>query len=291
MVASPPRIGPIRTMPRKRLINLILLVAIIALGLLVWLTPETPEPATPEPLTDLNPSTIERIEISNPSITRLVLARKGKQWQMLEPYRVTANRARINILLDLLATPWAERFSVDSEQLGEFGLVPPKARLHFDQTEILFGGTHPYNYQRYLKIGNQVHLTKDLFPHHILAAAEAYVDHALIPGDAELVEIHAPSWRIFRSGAEWNASPPSSTSPEALSRWLERWRHLQVPRVVAAPQSPPKEQIRVTLQGTPEPLVFGVSYQNGKVFLVRSDLGIAYQLPDKALLTPPGLRD
>lgn len=162
-------------MQRQRKTNLILLFLVLLLGLLVQLSPTPPRGPASTPLTTVDPTSISRIELSNRHTPRLVLTRSDQGWQMVEPYVAEADPSQVERLLRMLSTRWIERFAAPPGRLAEFGLAPSRAELRFDGIRIRFGGTHPLNQHRYLQIDGQIHLTKDLFPHLVQAAPEAFV--------------------------------------------------------------------------------------------------------------------
>lgn len=162
-------------MQRLRRTNLLLLLLVLLLGGAVWLSPEPARGPVTTPLTGIDPAGVQRIEISTRQGRRLLLARDDSGWRLLEPEESAADPARVERLLQMLATPWIERFSVAPERLAEFDLAPPLAELRFDDTRIRFGGTHPLNQHRYLMLDDgRIHLTKDLFPHLVQANPESF---------------------------------------------------------------------------------------------------------------------
>lgn len=276
-------------MRKQSLVNLLLLLLVAALSLFVWYTPDQESSRKGRPLTRLDPATVKRITISNNNGPRFILQRDTRGWYMTEPYRVRANTPRIDLLLDLLSTPQIESFALPTDRLAEFGLERPLAELTFNQTKITFGGTHPYNYRRYLRIDDQLYLTNDIFPHHALARAEEFVSHALFPDDEEISEIHTPSWRLYRQQGLWTLDPDGAgADPEQLQEKVAAWQHSRAPKVIKAPDTPPEQQLTIHLRGSEGPLKLGVISQKPRILLINQTLGLAYRLNSDALLRAPG---
>jgi len=271
-------------------VNRILLLLVAALGLAVWLAPPQ-APLAPEPLTRRQPGEIQQITLRNRNGTDLALERRADGWWMIRPYRVRANPARIELLLGILTTPSHESFPVPDD-LGPFGLQEPAARLTVDGLQIEMGGTHPYNHDRYLRIGDRIHLIKDLFPHHLLAAAEAYVSPELLPAGAEIQFIETPDWKLWRDpDGSWRLTPsPRDLSQDPLVARAQAWRQARALQVMAAPPAAPAGGlVSIGLAGGDPPIRFELLKRDGDTLLIRRTLGLAYRLPPASpLLSTPG---
>jgi len=277
-------------MRKQSLVNLLLLLLVAVLSLFVWYTLNEESSRPGSPLTDLDPATVKRITISNNNGPQFILERDTRGWHMSEPYRIRANTSRIDTLLDLLSTPQIESFALPTDRLAEFGLERPLAELTFNQTKITFGGTHPYNYRRYLRIDDQLYLTSDIFPHHALARAEEFVSHALFPDGGEISEINTPTWHIYRQQGVWTLDPDGAgTNPEQLGEKVAAWQHASVSKVIVAPDTPPEQQLTIHLRDSEDPIKLGVISQKPRVLLINQTLGLAYQLNSDALLRAPGI--
>ncbi len=276
-------------MRKQTLVNLLLLLLVALLGLLVWYSPDKKGRAPAAPLTQLDPASIRQITISNRNGPRFVMQRNQQGWWMSEPYRVRANAPRIDSLLNLLSTPQIETFAAPTGRLDEFGLAQPLAELTFNQTRISFGGIHPYNYHRYLRIDDQIYLIKDIFPHHALARAEEFVSHALFAEEAIIDEIRTPTWRLYQRQGTWALEPESlETDPGQLAEKVAAWQHSRAAGVLKAPATPIQQQVAIRLAGSRETVELGVIQQPSRTLLVNRTLGLAYRLNDSRLLQSPG---
>ncbi len=217
------------------------------------------------------------------------MERNNGKWEMTTPHRIAANGPRINILLDLAATPSIEQQPLPLERLAEFGLEQPVAKVEFNNTQIIFGGTHPYNYRRYLRIGDTLHLIDDLFPHHVLAQAEAFISHELFTPEQKIREIRTPEWRLFKgTDKSWQLDPPNpELSSDRLVELIDRWQHTWVAAIEPMPKTAPTGEVQVWLKEQTEPVVLGIVQRKKSTLLVSAELGLAYRLPDAGLLQMP----
>lgn len=261
--------------------NLVLLVLVILLGTLAWLSREQEKSDHLPPLTNIDPATIEVISISNNNGPEFTMERLNGRWKMTTPYRIAANQPRINILLDLLSTPSIEQQPLPLDRLGEFGLEQPMAKVAFNNTRISFGGTHPYNYRRYLRINNTLHLINDLFPHHLLARAESFISHELFTPKQKIREMKTPEWRLFRGADQsWQLDPPDpAISSDHLTEKMDQWQHTWVASVEAPPKEATSSAVEVWFNDQSHPITLGIVRQKRGILLVSAELGLAYRLP------------
>jgi hypothetical protein len=272
----------------RTLINLILLVISVILAAVIWMTPDNTGTSQPARLTEIEPTEISRILLSNKSSPGIVMERTPAGWSMTEPYAIEANTPRIEILLDILSTPSLEQFPLPAERLDEFGLNEPAAVITLNNTSLEFGSVHPLNYRRYIRIADTLHLTKDLFPHHAMAPAEAYVSHRPIPTDATIGGIKTDNWELTRIDGNWRLSPASKNlSADAINAKIDAWENIHAAGVEKASGLQTSDHVLVSLTGQQEPVFFEIATHNGKLYLVRPDLGIAYRLPPGSNLTAP----
>lgn len=275
-------------MRRPLLINLVLLVVVAALGLTVWLAPEE-RPAEPPPLTALDPSGIKLVRLHNRH-GELELRKGETGWEMAVPYRVAANAPRIELLLGITAAKSLRQFPLPDDRLAEFGLNPPLATLELDQTRIEVGGTDPLQHRRYLRIGDTLHLINDRFPQHLLAAPGEFADPALLSASTKLIAIHTPDWRLTQGedGKLALEPPQPDLSMDDLNRKFDQWRSARAVAVLPAPPEEGAQEIELLPADTPQPLRFRILKRERGLLLVRSDLGLAYRMPDGSdLLDPP----
>ena len=154
--------------------NLLLLLVVIALALLSWLRPgiEPPEPL--KPLTSLQPTAVDSIQISDVSGRSIRLQKQAGEWQMIAPRLAPANNDRIQQLLGITITPVYSHFTAPLD-LTQYGLAPANIQLQLNQLTLTFGDIDPIYQRRYVLIDNRIHLIGDGFQHHLLADAEAFI--------------------------------------------------------------------------------------------------------------------
>lgn len=159
------------------------LLAVIGLALLA-LRREPELPAAPERLTGLDTAGVQslRLERAGQPVVRLV--REAGGWRLLEPLEAPADTARVERLLRLLQEPSLARLDPQAVDLATLGLAPPVARVEVGienqpgPVGIEFGGTQPVTGERYVRVGDTVHLTLDRHYHLLLAEPAAWAASA-----------------------------------------------------------------------------------------------------------------
>ena len=160
-------------MRRPLLVNGLLLLLALLLGGLVWLALGQQNNNHKVALTSLLPEQITLIEIQNSNAADIRLEYQDGTWMMTKPAQARANRARIEGLLQITQAVSISRFKVPDD-LSEYGLNPPQAVLTLNQTRIEMGTTNPITHRRYLRVGDEIHLINDRFPHFLQARADFF---------------------------------------------------------------------------------------------------------------------
>ena len=164
-------------MTRQTRLNLGLALLVAALALIAWLDQRTPT-ETPPPITELDPQQVQRIRLERLGRPEIILQRQGAGWRMTAPQNLPADKTQVEALLAIATAYSLERFSTPPERLAQFGLAPPRAVLELDRIRIEVGDTQPVSHQRYLRIGDRIHLINDRFPHLLEAPPERYLPRA-----------------------------------------------------------------------------------------------------------------
>jgi len=137
-------------MRRRNLLNLTLLGLVGALVGLVILRPGH-EAAQPSPrLSEIDPRTITRVRLQPVTGAAIVLHRTEQRWNIVEPLRIAANPVRIRAMLALLGAPSLGGFRAAGNDLAQYGLDPPRARLRVNEQIFEFGGVDPLDGRRYV---------------------------------------------------------------------------------------------------------------------------------------------
>ncbi len=280
-------------MGARAAINLGLLALVAALA---WLALR-PEPATAppgRPVSEAPPAEVSRIVIERAGQPEVRLERGAQAWRVTAPVDAPADPHRVEALLTLPAARSESGFRASGNDLGQYGLQPPRAVLHFDALALALGDSAPIGGRRYLlnAAEDQVHLVEDRWFAQVFGSAEAWVDPRLLPAGARPVRIALADAAWRREDGAWRRSPPDpSASADDAAALAEAWQRARALSVRALdPALPWRDEVLVAIEGEPQPLRFAVAEDAGAVLLARRDLALQYRFlarQGRALLGQP----
>ena len=266
------------------LANLALVGLAIGLAIVIWLEPWRQQPPAAERLSTIDPGTVNSVRIERAKRAPIVLERRDSGWRMLSPISLPANEYRITALLGVASAPVHDAFRAEGNDLGQFGLDPPKARLLLNQHEFRFGDADPLAGFRYVHYGPDVHLVSDTFFHHLLATAPAFVDPAPVGSDMRAQSVAISNATLRLEAGRWRVDPEDpALSAEAAERLVSAWSSARATSVKDfEPGLDWSDEVQIKLDGQPEPLRFVVARLSHQLVLGRPDLKIQYHFPKQA---------
>jgi hypothetical protein len=271
-------------MGKRALLNLWLAVALMALVWVVWQEPgHAPKPAAVK-LTELAPAAIDKIVISNHNGSISFLKQDGA-WQMVTPIKIAANPVRIDSLMELAQAESVSRFAAKGRDLAQYGLDKPAIQVRFNDTELLVGGVTPVGQQRYVKLGDTIHLIADRFQFDLTADASAFVSRDLVPHGKKIVAVELPHAKLSLDAKhQWSLTPPDKgLSQDALQRVADEWRDAQALRVAAYDKRPEQGAVVIRVEGAPQPLRYEIIARKPELILARPEIGMQFYLaPEQA---------
>ena len=136
-------------------------------------------PLTILPLLDPTPAPIGSIVVERIGQERLAFERRVEQWWMTAPQQGLANPALLDPILRAAEMRCLLQYSKNQLDLKQLQLDSPQLRLRLDQVEIRFGATAPTDGQRYLQVGDKVHLCPDNLYRLLTSAAGSFLAPSL----------------------------------------------------------------------------------------------------------------
>lgn len=259
-------------------INLALIAVIAVLSLLLFFNPgNKPEEAIP--LAQVGVSSVNKLQVSGKQ--NFTLEKVDGHWRLTQPFNVPANENRVEMLLKIPSATSTARYPVDTKQLDKFQLNPPGATLKLGGVTLDFGGADPIQQQRYVRVGDTLHLAADDFYHHLTAAPVDYVEKKLLPENAKIQRIQLPGLQLNKDkDGKWSADPAQETGAP-LYEMADAWNKVRAYDVQA--YVPPKdgktpvETAAITLADG-QRLEFLILQRQPDAILVRQDWGLQFHV-------------
>jgi hypothetical protein len=268
----------------RTLLNLGLALLVVVLALLAIYEPGKAPPKQPPHLLAMNSAGISKIRIERVNGPTIELEReKEGQWRMTDPLQIGVNDYQINGLLSITNATSLASFTAAPDALKQYGLDSPDATLTLNgTTRIEFGNSTPIDMRRYVRIGNNIHLITDNYYYHLIGTPTSYASDALLDEKAAINRIDLPKLTLAQQDGKWSATPaPAGFSVDQITQLIDHWRHAQALEV--KPYDGTKgEQVRITLNGSDQPLVFLITERKPELVLARPDLKVQYHLPQSS---------
>jgi Domain of unknown function (DUF4340) len=274
-------------MKRGWLLNVVLLAAVAALGVFVWLNPSREDQAK-QPLSTLQSAQAQRITLERPGQPAVTLERRDAQWQITAPLKARADEFQVLRMLTILeAQPTLQLPATDLER---FDLQSPVALLTIDGAEYAFGGINTVTREQYVKRGDTVYVVALRHGAGLPANALALVRRVLLSEQEQPVAIVLPEFSLSQKEGRWTLTPPADTSQDDLQRYMDQWRHASAAQAEPYDKRPPLAEIRITLRDGAV-IKFGLLQREPQLVLWRHDTGLQYlflEAAGRALLGKPG---
>lgn len=140
---------------RHRLILVGTVVALVAVVLWLGARDQREAPLT---LTDLDPASITRIELTIAQQPAQVFEKSGGHWWRITPTRMRGNDEHLQRLAKLALSPVARWAKADAFDPAKVGLAQPAATLVLDGVQLRYGALSALDNLRYVGVGDRVAL-------------------------------------------------------------------------------------------------------------------------------------
>ncbi len=137
------------------------LILALLLTLLLWLNQQPAQDS--QPILQIDATQVTEIRVVRNRRLQLSVLRDTDGWTMTHPSIVRASGQRTASLLSLLKAPSRWRRRASPELLETYGLQNPVLTISFNQESIHFGESSVPSGQRYVLVGEEVHLIDDSY--------------------------------------------------------------------------------------------------------------------------------
>lgn len=156
--------------------RLLLLCAVIALAALVLWFGWRDQQRAPMALTELDPDSITRIELTIAQGAPQVFEKRDGRWWRTAPTKMRGNDERVQRLANLAATPVTRWVNADDFDPAKIGLTQPAATLVLDNVTLRYGALSALDELRYVQINGRVALVSRQYSPEITLAMKSVGD-------------------------------------------------------------------------------------------------------------------
>ena len=266
-------------MGKRTLLNIWLAIALLALVWVVWQEPghAPKEKDVPVKLTTLTPAAITKIAITTRKGS-VTLDKHGGDWWLSEPIKIAANAVSVDNLLQVLQARSVARFPAAGRDLSQYGLADPEARLLLNDTEIRIGNVAPLGQQRYVQLGDTIHLIAERYMFDVPSDAASLVSRDLVPHGKRIAAIALPGAKLVRGDkGEWSMTPADKgIAADAIQGLVKQWSDVQALRVAAYQKQAAQGEVTIELEGESAPLRYQIVARQPELILARPEIGIQF---------------
>jgi hypothetical protein len=216
-------------------LNIVLALAAIGLGALLWFSREKPE--TFPPLTALKTDEVTTIELAHPDMPVIRLERSDGAWRLTAPVQAPADDFEVSSLVNLATLDVKRSVPAAEADLKQLQLDPPKYTITLNEQVLGFGDTEPIEYRRYVRSGDQVALVLDPPSAALDSDYSDLVAKQLLPAGVQIQRIELPQLTVARKdGGGWIAEQKPDAGSDELQGLVDAWRNLRAMWNAARPQ-------------------------------------------------------
>lgn len=191
-------------MQRTARTNLLLIAVAGVLGLAVYWQVKKETAGFEAPLSNLDPTRVERVSASCRACTERRFERRDGHWWMLEPYALPASDAMVERLIGIAASPVRSRRPLTDLDPAKIGLDPPLMQLELDGRRFEFGMTDVLQGDRYVRSDDAVAMVPDRFSPFLSAAPESELDRALVPRGSVVITVAVDGVELTGLSDAWS---------------------------------------------------------------------------------------
>jgi hypothetical protein len=273
---------------KKWLLHAALLIAVAALGAIVYLKPRSGAPES-YPLSVLRAPGVKHVRIERKGEPPIVIERNEDRWSITAPLSAPADPFQIQRLLAILDATSAHRLS--ATDLARFDLDPPRVRLTIDGERFSFGAVNAITREQYVLAGGAVYAVAPRYGAMVPASLAHLLRKQLLDSNESPVRLEFRDFTVAMSEGKWRVSPPAGElSQDEINHWIDAWRHATALRVEPYAGGEPLDAVKMELKDG-RTLVLDVLQKGSEFVIARPDGKLRYHFAAETarqLLAPPG---
>lgn len=282
----------------RLILNLVLLLALVALGLYVYLRPAPEENKPQIPLTTLKRGEVDRVRVQRDTNMDMQIQKHNGTWVMSSPYHTRVDPLQVDRLLDITLATASQKFPAES--LTRYGLDPAPVVVTLNDQTFGFGSINDVTNEQYVANGGNVYLVRTYLGYNVPRDVTSLFSHKLL-ADNEIPDAYDfGGWKATKNDkGAWTLQGNLHTerevtpTPNELNVWATEWNLASALSVTPYQGKPHGERVEIKFTNGSS-ATFRVLSRKPDVQLLRVDENMVYQLgPDAGgrLLDPYRVAD
>ncbi len=268
-------------MKSRLILNLVLLLALIAIGLYAYLRP-TEDTEQGIRVSQLKREDVNRIRVQRDTTMDLRLEKRQGTWSVTQPLQTYAEPLQVDRLLDLtMATASAE---FPAQNLSRYGLDPASVTVTLNDQSFAFGDINEITNEQYLASEGRVYLVRTYHGYSLPTNVAELFGHKLLADHETPVAYDFGEWQVVRNDkGAWSIEgkiPPGhdvAPTPDELNVWVAEWQLASALSVTPYEAKPDGERVDIRFSNG-ERTTFHVLAREPEVVLLRIPGNMRYQL-------------
>jgi len=265
----------------RLILNLVLLLALVAIGLYAYLRP-TEDVQQSIRVTQLKRDDINRIRLQRNANVDLRLEKRHGSWYVTQPYQTHAEPLQVDRLLDLTMTTASGEFP--AQNLSRYGLDPASVTVTLNDQSFSFGDINEITNEQYLASDGRVYLVRTYHGYSLPTNMAELIGRKLLADHEKPLAYDFGEWQVVRNDkGAWTiqgkapAGHDVAPTPDELNVWVAEWQLASALSVSPYEAEPRGERIDIRFSNG-ESATFHVLAREPEVVLVRTPGNMRYQL-------------
>ena len=270
-------------------LNLALLAAVIALGLVAYYKPQKSEPE--HKLSMLKAGDAKNIKVDIAGSAPLLLERAGSEWKLTAPVSARADGFQVQRLLEILDATSKDRFPAMG--LARYELNEPRARVTINQQAFAFGAINEMSREQYVATQDGIYPLALRYGATLPKNAWQLVSRQLFAPDEAPVAFDLGEFKLAQADGKWQLTPGAAdVGADDINRWVDDWRLAAALDVQPPSRKKPLTTVKLTLKNGTR-ITVAVLQREPQFVLARDDQEFEFLFvadAAKRLLAPPAAR-
>lgn len=268
-------------MKSRLILNLLLLLALVALALYAYFRP-TEEKTPAIAISQLKRDDIDRVRLQRGADMDVQMEKRNGTWFMSRPYQTRVDPLQVDRLLDIAMATASERFP--AENLSRYGLDRAPIRVTLNDQSIAFGNINEVTNEQYLSSGQDVYLARTYHGYSIPVDVTKLISPKLVADTEKPVAFDFGDWQAVKNDkGAWSLqgkSPPDrdlAPTPDELNIWVTEWQLASALAVTPHQGTPHGDRVILTF-GNGDSATFRILSREPDVQLLRVEESMLYRL-------------